>query len=94
MRKHLGILTFTLIGLAILIPFASNAPDGLEKVAEALGIEEHKPIWSGLMPDYSLPTINNSYISTLLAGVFGTILVFGIAYLLGKAITKPNTKAV
>jgi len=94
MRKHLGILTFTLIGLAILIPFASNAPDGLEKVAEALGIEEHEPVWSGLMPDYSLPAIDNSYISTLLAGVFGTILVFGIAYILGKAITKPSTKAV
>lgn len=90
MKKHFGILIFTLIGLAVLIPFASEAPDGLEKVAESLGIGEHEPIWSGLMPDYSLPTVNNPYVSTLLAGFLGVFVVFGTAYLLGNAITRPN----
>ncbi|MBX5329110.1 MAG: PDGLE domain-containing protein [Candidatus Bathyarchaeota archaeon] len=88
MRGYLKALILTLVCLAILIPFASNAPDGLESVAETLGIEEHEPIWNGLMPDYSIPTIDNPYLSTLLAGTVGVFLVLGATFLLGKAITK------
>jgi len=76
--------------LAVLIPFVSNCPDGLEKVAESLGIEEHTPIWTGLMPDYTLPTIDDPYVSTLLAGTFGVFLVLGVAFILGTAVTKPD----
>jgi len=88
MKGYLKALILTLVCLAILIPLASNAPDGLEKVAETFGIQEHEPIWKGLMPDYSLPTIDNPYISTLLAGTFGLFLVLGVTFLLGKAIAK------
>jgi len=76
--------------LSILLPLASNAPDGLERVAQTLGIEEQEPIWRGLMPDYALPTIENPYLSTLLAGTFGILLVLGVAFIVGIAITKPN----
>lgn len=88
MRKYLKVLIFMLIGLAVLIPFASDAPDGLEKVAESLGIWEDEPIWSGLMPDYTLPHVENSYVSTLAAGIFGVFVVFGAAYLMGMTLTK------
>ena len=90
MKRYLKTLVLTLVCLAVLIPFASNAPDGLERVAETFGIEEHTPTWTGLMPDYTLPTIDDSYISTLLAGTFGVFLVLGVAFMLGMAITKPN----
>lgn len=90
MKKYLATLIFTLVGLAVLIPFASDAPDGLEKVAESLGIGEHEPTWSGLMPDYTLPHVENTYVSTLVAGVFGVFLVFGVTYLLGTVMAKPS----
>lgn len=88
MKRYLKALIFMLACLAILIPFASKAPDGLEKVAETLGIEEHKPLWTGIMSDYTLPTIDNPYLSTLLGGVFGVFIVLGVTFLLGKAIAK------
>jgi len=89
-KRYLEALILILIALAVLIPFASNLPDGLEKVAESLGIEEYSPTWTGLMPDYALPTIEDPYISTLLAGTLGVLLVLGVAFMLGIAITKPN----
>jgi len=89
-RGYLKALIIILFCLAILIPFASEAPDGLERVVEALGIEEHEPAWKGLMPDYTLPTIDNPYLSTILAGTFGVLLVLGVAFVVGMAITKPN----
>ena len=92
MKRHLEALILILIALAVLIPFASNLPDGLEKVAESLGIEEHTATWMGLMPDYALPTIEDPYISTLLAGTLGVFFVLGVAFMLGMAITKPNNQ--
>jgi hypothetical protein len=90
MKEHLKALILILACLAVLTPFASNAPDGLERVTETLGMGEHPPMWRGLMPDYSLPTIENPYISTLLAGAFGTLLVLGVAYMVGVAVAKPK----
>ncbi len=90
MKGYLKALVLTLVCLAVLIRFASSFPDGLEKVAETFGIEEYTPVWTGLMPDYALPTINDPYVSTLLASTFGVFLVLGVTFMLGMAITKPN----
>ena len=90
LKQYLKALILTMAFLSILLPLASNAPDGLERVAQTLGIEEQEPIWRGLMPDYALPTIENPYLSTLLAGTFGILLVLGVAFIVGIAITKPN----
>jgi hypothetical protein len=90
MRGYLKASITILICLAVLIPLASEFPDGLEKVVETFQIEEHEPFWNGLMPDYTLPTIENKYVSTLLAGVFGFFLVLGAAFAIGLAATKPS----
>ncbi|MEM3699780.1 MAG: PDGLE domain-containing protein [Candidatus Bathyarchaeia archaeon] len=87
-KGYFKTLILTLICLAILIPFASEFPDGLEKVAETLGIEENEPLWKGLMPDYQLPIIETPYISTIAAGIFGVILVFCTTFILGITISK------
>lgn len=92
MKKYPKALILILVCLTILVPLASNAPDGLERVAETLGIEEHEPLWTGLMPDYNLPAIDNPYISTVLAGTFGTLLVLGVAYIIGIALSKPKNQ--
>ena len=90
MKGYVKALILILVCLAVLIPFVSSDPDGLEKVAETLGIEETESISAGLMPDYTVPTIENSYLSTLVAGILGVFLVLGAALVLGKTIAKPK----
>lgn len=88
MKRLIKVFLVVLVVFAVLVPFASTDPDGLEKVAETLGIEEPEPFWNGLMPDYTLPAVENPYMSTLLAGFLGAFLVFGVSFALGKAIGK------
>lgn len=90
MKGHLKALILIIVTLAVLIPLVSDFPDGLEKVAETLGVKEHTPIWSGLMPDYALPKINDPYFSTFFAGAFGVLVVLGAGFILGMVIAKPN----
>ncbi|MEM3616362.1 MAG: hypothetical protein QXN95_04340 [Candidatus Bathyarchaeia archaeon] len=88
MKGYVKALILIAVGLAILIPFASSYPDGLETVAETLQVEEAETFWGGLMPDYTLPTIENPYLSTLAAGFFGIIIVSAAAYAIGNLLSK------
>jgi len=83
-------IVLIIIGLAVLIPFASTYPDGLEKVAESLGIEEPEPMWSGLMPDYTFLFTENSYMTRLISGLIGLFLVFSVAWGVGWALARKN----
>lgn len=72
-------------GLALLSPFASSAPDGLERVAEHLGFLHtnrgtvvHMP--TGVLPDYTVPGIAHTPLSTILAGLIGVVIVVALAY--------------
>ena len=88
-KKIFAIATVSLIVfLAVFIPLASSNPDGLEKVVETYGAEEQEPIWNGLMGDYSVSGISNPYVTTLIAGVAGTVIVLGAGLLLGKTMPK------
>jgi len=82
-----------LISLALavfLAPVACGWPDGLEKVAAALGFE-HKaaeaPLLSSPLPDYGVPGIKSAGLSTALAGSVGTLVAFVLAYLLARFLT-------
>ncbi len=90
MKRYIKALILILVCLAVLIPLASSDPDGLEKVAETLGVEETESTFAGLMPDYTMSSIENSYLSTLAAGILGVFLIMGAAVVLGIAIKKPN----
>ena len=89
MKGYFKALILILVCLAILIPFASSDPDGLEIVAETLGIEETDSSSESLLPDYTIPVVENEYGSTLIAGVLGVFLVLGAAFVLGKSFAKP-----
>lgn len=68
------------LGLTLLAPYASQHPDGLEWVAEQqgfLGLGQ-APLYQ-LLPDYVVPGIANQHLATILAGLIGTLLVFGTA---------------
>jgi hypothetical protein len=87
-KKYLVAIILLVVFLAVFIPFASSSPDGLEKVAQSLGVKELEPLWKGFMFDYSVEVFENPYVSTLLAGVFGTLIVLAASFVFGKVIIK------
>lgn len=90
MKKYLAAIALLTIFLAIFIPLASSDPDGLEKVAETMGVEEQEPVWGGVMSDYSAEAVGNPYLSTLLAGVFGIAMVLLVSFIFGKSVRKKS----
>lgn len=72
-----------LIALAITFaaPLASPEPDGLERVAEDQGfIDAGQSAPFEILPDYSVPFITNEAISTIVAGIIGTLIVAGVGF--------------
>lgn len=65
--------------LAVLSPLASAHPDGLEWVAEQKGFLEaaQGPLYE-IVPDYIFPGIRNEAMATIVAGIVGTLIVFGV----------------
>jgi hypothetical protein len=90
MKKHLAAIAAIMVFLVVFIPLASSSPDGLERVVKTFGVAEHAPLWNGIMSDYAIAAIESPYVSTLLAGVFGTFMVMLATFLLGKAIARKN----
>jgi len=86
---------FVGLGIAILLtvfsPLASAHPDGLEWVAEQKGFLDvaQGPLFK-IIPDYVFPGITNEAFATIIAGVVGTLIVFGVA--LGVAYMRRTQK--
>lgn len=79
-RILLAGLLFALLLAAVVSPYASALPDGLERVAEDLGfIEKGSTIVKAPLPDYTAPGISGG-MATAIAGVVGTIISLGVAY--------------
>lgn len=86
---------FVLAGLLVALlvaafsPLASPRPDGLEFVAQQRGFlgRALDPFYS-LLPDYSVPYIQNPAAATIAAVLLGTLLVFALAWLLGRRVIE------
>jgi cobalt/nickel transport system permease protein len=82
------------LGVAIFIaPFACSWPDGLDSVAEKFGFS-HKiasPLFPAPAPDYQIPGIHWAVGATALAGAAGSLIVFGLALLLGRLLVPKQT---
>jgi cobalt/nickel transport system permease protein len=66
--------------VVLLSPFASADPDGLERVAEDSGfLDRGLPNTLGPLPDYSVPFLGETPLSTIVAGLVGVIIVAGLA---------------
>ncbi len=75
--------------VALLSPLASPHPDGLERVAEDQGfIQRALDAPYHLIADYVFPGISNEAAATILAGIVGTLLVFGITWGLAAALRR------
>lgn len=78
-----------LISLAVVLlaPFASTDPDGLERVAADLGfLDKGVSAPYQLIPDYTLPILGQTQLSTILAGLIGLAVVGAIVVLLGQGL--------
>ena len=82
------------LGLAVFVaPFASGWPDGLERVAAALGFQAtatRAPLLAAPLPEYVVPGLGSAVSSTVIAGSVGTLVAFGLAYLLARLLTPPG----
>jgi len=81
------------LALAVASPLASTHPDGLEWVAAQKGFlgAAQKPLFA-IIPEYVLPGVSNGTLATILAGVLGSLTVFGVA--LAVAYARRNRQAV
>jgi hypothetical protein len=84
-----------IVGLAIaaavvivLAPLASPDPDGLERVAEDQGfLGAARDVLYEIIPDYTIPGIDGN-LSTILAGLIGVAIVFGLMVGLGRLLAR------
>lgn len=76
--------------LAVLIsPFASGDPDGLERIAEDIGfLDRGLDAPYQLLPDYTVPFLGETALSTVVAGIVGALVLIGIMVLLGGLLKK------
>lgn len=80
------------LAVTLLAPFASASPDGLERVAEDMGfiaLGQDAPI--NILPDYTIPFLGETGLSTILAGIIGGLMVFGLLYILVYKLQKAET---
>lgn len=72
------------LGLVLLSPLASAWPDGLERVAEDQGFIDlaQDPLYE-LIPDYVLPGVGHEQLATILAGLIGVLVLFGVGFGVG-----------
>lgn len=80
--------------LAIASPLASSHPDGLEWVAEQKGFIDtaQDPLYN-LIPDYVLPGVSSEALATILAGIVGVVIVFGVSVFVARSRSKRKNDA-
>ena len=75
--------------VAFLSPLASSSPDGLERVAEDHSfIGAARDAIFSVIPDYAFPGVSNEALATILAGVVGTLVLFGGMYVVARLLAR------
>jgi hypothetical protein len=73
----------------VLAPFASPDPDGLNRVAEDTGfIGAAADALFDVLPGYSIPGVDDPVVTKVVSGLIGVAIVFGLAFLLGRLLTR------
>ncbi|MBN1304228.1 MAG: PDGLE domain-containing protein [Anaerolineales bacterium] len=73
-------------------PLASSDPDGLERIAEdmgflSLGLDAPYQV----IPDYTVPFLGETALSTIVAGIVGALVLLGLMVLVGSMLRKRQT---
>jgi cobalt/nickel transport system permease protein len=75
--------------VTLLAPLASPSPDGLEWVAQQQGfIAAAQDAPYQILPDYTLPFLGETAVSTILAGMIGVLLVGGVMALVARTVRR------
>jgi len=94
MKKTVLAIAAIMIVLALLLPFISRTPDGVQSLTKTSG-KQQQPVWNGLMANYSVGA-TDPYISTLIAGLIGTAIVLIAGSAMGTALApkKKNHRSI
>lgn len=87
------VIAGVLISLAVVLlsPLASAFPDGLERVAQDTGFldfAQSSPF--EIIPDYAVPFLGETPLSTIIAGAIGALVVLGLSILAGRSLMKKS----
>jgi cobalt/nickel transport system permease protein len=81
-------LTLALV-VVLFSPLASADPDGLERVAEDMGfLAQGQAAPYDILPDYTIPFLGESAVSTIVAGLIGALIVAAVAYGVGRWVSR------
>jgi cobalt/nickel transport system permease protein len=90
-----GILLF--LGLLLLmVPLASEFPDGLERVAHTLGFAQKvgaDGVSISPFRDYLVPGIHSAFVSTIVAAIVGALVVFVLSIAMARVLV-PRAQSV
>jgi len=76
----------------LLSPLASASPDGLERVAEDMGfLKMGQSAPYQILPDYTVPFLGETALSTIVAGVVGALVVLGLMIVLGQSLRRKTS---
>ncbi|MCL2645669.1 MAG: energy-coupling factor ABC transporter permease [Phycisphaerales bacterium] len=86
------------VGLALFVgPFACGWDDGLEVTVQQKGVhvsEAAEHLIKVPMPDYKMPGLGDGRVATGVAGAVGTVVVFGLAWVLARSLVRKMKPAV
>lgn len=89
----LGIVAIAAVLLAgVGVLFASSQPDGLQKLAQNLGIAGHaRTLVSTPLADYQADFLRSPWLRKAAAGLAGLVLIFGACALIGRLIDRKRS---
>jgi cobalt/nickel transport system permease protein len=98
--KARGGQSWAVVGLVLALivvlfsPLASADPDGLERVAEDVGfLQLGQDAPYNILPDYTIPFLGETSVSTIVAGLVGALLVAAIAIGAGHLLRRQPTRS-
>jgi hypothetical protein len=82
-------LAIAALVVVVAAAFASTDPDGLERVSGDLGfLESARDSLFTILPDYTVPGIDDPVVSTVVAGLVGVVIVFLLMVGLGRVLRR------
>jgi cobalt/nickel transport system permease protein len=83
------------LAVVLLSPLASAFPDGLERVAQDMGfLDLARSSPYQLIPDYTVPVLGGTPLSTILAGVVGALVVLALMIFAGRSLQKDRKSKI
>jgi len=94
LRRYWWVVGLAIAALIVVVlaPLASADPDGLERVAGDHGfLQSARDAIYSIIPDYTVPGVDGN-LSTILAGLIGIVIVFGLMVLVGRLLARRRSQ--